>query len=447
MEPSQKHNLSIYTVPTFNKKLYFVCSPPLAAQVHRASKTLSFNPMLSETCRRLAQFDSHSMEIIETNMEKENGNWGAIPVMLEHFSKGLAVGAPNLLELTSTVLSECSNRVNQVSELNSEIYLFEWIRRSFTIANLRTYYGPNHFMATDPELEPAFWEFQSGVLVMMSNFFPSLVVPKAVAAREKLFKGLTRYFEQNRQEQASDFIKKRYKVHRDHGLSVEMCARSDAAFLIGILVNATPTVFWLVANIFSRSTLLEEIRAELDPLIEDVGVRKISVESVQKNCPLLLSTYRETLRHVGIPNSTRLVLKDTVIGDRYLLKKGSVVQVATGAIHADKSIWGPDAAEFNPRRFMASEQKGKAAPSIFTWGGGVTLCPGRHYAMTEILGLTAAMVLSLDLFVDEEGKRLPITRPPQDDDMYPAGVTMPVGDVRVRMVRRDGVSGRIAVEP
>ncbi|KAK4696316.1 hypothetical protein P7C71_g1579, partial [Lecanoromycetidae sp. Uapishka_2] len=114
----------------------------------------------------------------------------------------------------------------------------------------------------------------------------------------------------------------------------------------------------------------------------------------------------KTLRHGSIGTSIRQVMEDTVLDGQWLLKKDSIVQMPSRIIHKDSSLWGSDVDEFNPRRFMkalkvtksgsgANKRHGAAAFRAF--GGGTTLCPGRHFAMNEVFAVTAMFVLRYDM--------------------------------------------------
>jgi len=169
----------------------------------------------------------------------------------------------------------------------------------------------------------------------------------------------------------------------------------------------------------------------------------------------LMGVLRECLR-VGSDNySTRLVKEDTMLAGRWFLRKGCVVQIAGGVIHADERIWGGDAGEFNPGRFLGgktkSEENGNGVgnghsngggnstnvhPAAFrAFGGGKTLCPGRHFATNEILAFVAMIVLTFDIESLDGG---PIRVPEKDDGVLPVHILEPKEHVRVRVVVRDG---------
>ena len=192
----------------------------------------------------------------------------------------------------------------------------------------------------------------------------------------------------------------RHAAGLKNGASNAQMGRFEIGDAIGILVNATPTYFWTLCHIYSDPQLLEDIREELAKFMKtestqvgDTRKHILDINTLQDACPLLVSTYREVLRLRTQSSTSRWVTQDTLLNDRYLLKKDSVVLIPGAIIHADP-IWGPDAKEFNPRRFMGKSDVKAGANR--TWGGGQTLCPGRFFATAEIT-CSVAMMVSLKL--------------------------------------------------
>lgn len=181
----------------------------------------------------------------------------------------------------------------------------------------------------------------------------------------------------------------------------------------------------------------------------DRDIRTISINALKTKVPLLISVFREVLRLTAPLQSVRVVLEDTVVADQYLLKKGSIVQIPTGVVNLDRTTWGNDAHEFNPRRFEKSvngtitdsrSATGKddmvhpAASRSF--GGGRSLCPGRHFAQMEIVGFTAMMLLGFDL---ESADRMTMELPGTIIGLLPISIPRPKQDLKVNICRREGM--------
>lgn len=61
-----------------------------------------------------------------------------------------------------------------------------------------------------------------------------------------------------------------------------------------------------------------------------------------QSCPLLDSTLREVLRLYTSSASMRLMLEDTILNDKVLLK-GNKVMIPYRALHENPDVWGSDA--------------------------------------------------------------------------------------------------------
>ena len=212
------------------------------------------------------------------------------------------------------------------------------------------------------------------------------------------------YFSRGGQDNSSNLTKARYDVYVKNGLSSDAIAHFELSSIIGLLINATPTVFWLLFYIYSVPGLLEDVRQEVanvtsTEMLSTQGDRKkhsISVVKLREDCPLLLSTYRETLRLKTNNVYTRWVQEDTFLDDKYLLKQGSIVQVPGASMHADPALWGADVKNFDPRRFIKAGASHR--PGAFrTFGGGTSLCPGRHFALIEIVTTAAMFAMRYDM--------------------------------------------------
>ena len=245
-------------------------------------------------------------------------------------------------------------------------------------------------------------------MMVLANIWPNVTARKAYRGRENTVRALKRYFQNNGHEKGSYLVKALRSATSKYGLSLDDTARFELSDVIAILVNTIPTTFWVLYHVFSNVSLLEDLRCELDATLhiktDTEGTARWSVDAIalQDECPVLASVWQETLRYRANGSSSREVMQDTVLEDRYLLKKGSVIQMPTLVVHNDTANWGPTATQFNPKRFIGTEVKPKKDqkqhPSAFrAFGGGVTLCPGRHFAKTEILSFVAMMVMRFEV--------------------------------------------------
>lgn len=105
--------------------------------------------------------------------------------------------------------------------------------------------------------------------------------------------------------------------------------------------------------------------------------------------------------------------------------------------HFDPEIFGDDADEFVPGRFMrdgktlAPGQKAVSSKTLRAFGGGTILCPGRHFAANEILAGVATLLFRFDVEI-VEGERMatPSSKEPN------VGTLVADHDVKVRIRSR-----------
>jgi len=254
-------------------------------------------------------------------------------------------------------------------------------------------------------------QFQSELTPILVGVLPSITAHKGIAGRAIVAKSFEQYFRNEGHKSGSVLAKNRYEVAAKDGVALEDIAKYEVGGAVAILVNTAPAAFWTLFFIYSTPGLLDDIRKEVDSIVikNDDGhgpTRSVDVKSLKQHCPLLISTFQETLRHCSIGTSVRQVMEDTVLEGQWLLKKDSIVQMPSRIIHKDSSLWGTDVDEFNPRRFTKDPEAQKSgsgankrpnAAAFRAFGGGTTLCPGRHFAMNEVLAVTAMFVLRYDM--------------------------------------------------
>ena len=268
--------------------------------------------------------------------------------------------------------------------------------------------------------------------------FPSLTAAKPARARRRLVQAFKEFSENSSTAngETSEFIRQLDRVACRFNRDADYRARYFLAIFCAFIINTLPFIFWTIGHIVENRVLLARIRAELAEVVQSAGTgeSKLSVDvaALRERCPLLVSTSNEVLRFVGASTSTLIVHEDVYIDDRYLLTKGALVQIAATAVHSDPDVWGPNAAVFDPERFL---KPAKVHPSAFrTFGGGSTLCPGRHLASDEILVFTAIFLHGFDVGFAADTPRLP-----KRDDTNMLSITKPKGDLALRLSRRQGM--------
>lgn len=239
-------------------------------------------------------------------------------------------------------------------------------------------------------------------MTLLVDFLPGIFAKASLKARERLVAEFNKYFGQDKHLEGSLFVKLRLEHNLRFGLGLDDTAHTEVGQVNASVSNTVPGAFWAVWQTFADPAVYEDCLREALQLVQTdsaAGVCTMDLAQVRTACPVLVSTWQEVLRFHGTSISARVIQEDTVIDDQYLLKKGGMVIMPTRVVHTDEAIWGPTANQFDHKRFLKASTKGggtgKRAPAAAFrgFGGGAVLCPGRHFVSTEILALTALLLV------------------------------------------------------
>lgn len=165
---------------------------------------------------------------------------------------------------------------------------------------------------------------------------------------------------------------------RSQLLNILIAGRDTTAGLLGwtfYLLVRNPEIYDKLRNV-----VLENFGDYNDP-------RDITFANL-KACTYLQQVLSEVLRlFANVPVNSRRAIKDTTLprggGSDELspvyVKKGQEVNYIVHAMHRNKDIWGPDAAEFKPDRWIGRKPGWEFLP----FNGGPRICLGQQFALTE----------------------------------------------------------------
>jgi cytochrome P450 len=239
-------------------------------------------------------------------------------------------------------------------------------------------------------------------------------------------------------------IRARHAANTKHSISSWNQGRLEVGTLLGILANTIPSIFYMLVHIYSDAALLRDIRAELESISVSTSPANLPpryilrILTMREECRLLHSTFQESLRFHAQGAGSRFVREDTLLDNQYLLQKNMVIQMPMAVMHFDPAIWGTDVASFQPRRFLKQTVTQAGSKQNLTayrpFGGGASLCPGRHFVKLEALALTACIVLKYDMQPSSGQWSIPI----QKQESLATNVFPPESDIKVKVSRRKG---------
>ncbi|KAI1746708.1 cytochrome P450 [Xylaria castorea] len=432
---STQYGLPIYTLRLPFIRIYVVNDTDLIPILQRQWRTVSF-AAITTNGGVLCGMSKTAVQIMTHDLTNENSfSIGWPKYITPSLAPGMELDAIN--RRSAEVLA--TELLSQQIKGTVRVGMRAWSQHLMITATTEAIYGPEN-PYRDPAIVEAWKIFETGFLTFALFPFAMRFFPAVYRAREKAAAAMLNYMKREGHKNASGFVRKRYEHHSQWGLKLEDLARGEVGNTFGILGNSTPCAFWVLYHIFSDERVLSDIRKELEALVQDEEggtVSSLNLASVRTSCPVLLSTFQETLRYRSVMAGPRAVLEDVHIDGRFLLKKGSIVLIPSSVQHNSVSAWGNDVGEFKHTRFMprrGREKQNRVAYRPF--GGGHTLCPGRHFASTEIMMVAAICVLQFDV-VPVAGKWIEPTF-----ERSPSGASFPIPDEDILVEFRHRDIGR-----
>ncbi|KAL8700525.1 MAG: hypothetical protein Q9201_005400 [Fulgogasparrea decipioides] len=426
-------------------KVYIINSVELISSVQRLPKELAFPPIEARFATTICASSKEANDILAVNLSGEDGDWGYSHDVYKSLHSALAPGV-GLDGMNRVMIQNVADSVDKLRAKGgrlTRIGLWEWSRHEITLATTNSVYG-KHNPFKDPRVEQAFWDFENGLVMILINILPSLTARKSCQARELVGQAFQRYFEAKHHETGSTLVQSRYNTSSHNRIPLADIARYEVGGAIAILVNTAPAVFWVLFHIFANREVLRDCRNEVEKIMftstkDGHAKRRLDITAIKQNCPILTSTFQEILRQRTIGAQVRQVMQDTVLENRYLLKKGATVIMPSLVVHTDPAVWGSDVLDFNHKRFTkesnSQKETRKPSPKAFrVFGGGTTLCPGRHFATTEILATAVMFIMRYDLIPLAGEWKAPTT----EKTNIAAVVMEPDTDVPVEVVPRPG---------
>lgn len=153
-------------------------------------------------------------------------------------------------------------------------------------------------------------------------------------------------------------------------------------------INMRSVMYFLMKN----PEKLEKARAEVDTAFEDGRLSSPVQYSQASTLPYLTAVVKEAGRlfpafSVSMPRyapSQGLTLCDKYIPGGYTVGMNPAI------VQHDTGVFGEDALEFKPERWLESEERTRAMDrAILAWGAGTRTCVGKPLALTQIYKVTA----------------------------------------------------------
>ena len=174
------------------------------------------------------------------------------------------------------------------------------------------------------------------------------------------------------------------KKNEFEGLTEDMVVAQGIIFLTAGFETTSSTMSILIYMLAQYPNIQEKCYEEISALLSDEE-KKIDHETITE-LPYLEACIQETLRLYPIVlRNQRYCTKDSNVNGM-VIKKGTNIIVPTWAMHRNPELFGEDASDFIPERFLEGDKMAEniANHTLHAFGGGPRVCIGMRFAMTEM---------------------------------------------------------------
>ncbi|EEP81767.1 predicted protein [Uncinocarpus reesii 1704] len=453
-------NAGAVTCLVGGRHYYTILDAKLAGQIFRRPKPFAMEPFIvaSHEAFGTPKADTEVMKMGIPGLEHECGYrddgrriWHTLGKMIQEH-----LGVEGSIHMAQTFLGQLSDDLQKV--FPKQLKSTEWVTldlRSFIMkhylhASAASLFG-THLLDLWPTISEDFWAYDEYTKIHLAQI-PEILAPKSYDCRRKILKILLQWEKDARDNRNLDkliaedaawdeywgarLMHHRTKYTAESGLSPEARASMGLVFLWGQNANAIPIGVWMMIHCLVDPNVKRRVLSAIESCRKpegDIDMHRIVTHTYLK------SVFLEALRYGVAAPTVRDVLETTQIGE-YTFHKGSVIHLPSRILHMDDEVWCSkgatvSASSFWSERFLDPEQNenienagagfSKAAadpialpvgtrskdirdrmPAFRAFGGGNHLCPGRHFALYEIVAGMATMFTMFDIEVDEDALRV-----------------------------------------
>ncbi|OQE31267.1 hypothetical protein PENSTE_c001G07513 [Penicillium steckii] len=294
--------------------------------------------------------------------------------------------------------NETAPKHDSVSEVGLGSWTFDFLSRSM---------GDVFWGEEGPFKEK---EFRDSLRIFIQNLetlrnpIPWLVPSEIRSARESVRDKISQNTENesygNQEKQGLTLFAKLASLYESLDIPHEGFTDCHLTAIVGLMSNVINIMVWAMCEVVSSPKLSASLLAEIEAVVNDSSTNVIiEVDHLRCSCPLLVATWYELLRTYGDAPVARGVYENSLFGDKYQLKKGSILMSPIHLHNFDKDIWGEDVELFRPSRFLEKGEIDQDLVKHLNVFGlpGMHQCPGRYLALNLTVGLLAKCLLTFEI--------------------------------------------------
>ncbi|KAF9106338.1 hypothetical protein BGX29_009755 [Mortierella sp. GBA35] len=186
--------------------------------------------------------------------------------------------------------------------------------------------------------------------------------------------------------------------------------------------QALSWMFYLMHRDTADKSIVERLREETEQVLQG-GLPSYESTKQQKWAE---ACFYEALRlYPSVPKNIKTCVEDDVLPGGTRIYKGERIGWSSYAMGRSKSIWGPDAKEYKPNRWLSGEKPSQS--KFVSFHLGPRTCLGQAFATIEAITLMSMLVERFDFELVD----------PSKEPAYLPSLTMPMSNgLPVRVTRR-----------
>ncbi|CAE7864987.1 CYP86A7, partial [Symbiodinium microadriaticum] len=174
----------------------------------------------------------------------------------------------------------------------------------------------------------------------------------------------------------------------DPSLSADFLTDMVLNFLLAGRDTTAQAMSWCLFLLMQSERVQEKVRSEIS---EVCGAEGIDYEKLNK-LRYLDATLRESLRlYPSVPLDAKFVANADTLPDGTHVPRGAALLYMSYAMGRSQEIWGSDASEFRPERWLEMETT-KSPYENPVFHAGPRECLGKRLAMVEMKGMLCALI-------------------------------------------------------
>lgn len=205
----------------------------------------------------------------------------------------------------------------------------------------------------------------------------------------------------------------------------EIYAQMRTILLAGHETSAT-TLCWVLLELARHPEVQDRLRREIRDTERAIRARggsdftatdldnMVYLHAVIKESmrfhPALYQNYRMAARDDVLPLSKPIRGPDGQLTSNLPIGKGTKIILSIAAYNRNEELFGQDAHEYNPERWLDSKEKKGPTLGVYgnllTFAGGIRACIGWRFALYEVLSLTVEIINNFELGATEDLRRL-----------------------------------------